>query len=133
MIATIRRLETTKSRRDYLQISGRLWIIFFGTASVGPRWQTQEAPHPKVGFRGGCGGQVGNAGSGDHFEDSSGVFRPEQTDQDDLPRCLHFQISGATSADMERQPDRWDIANRPVTPPARSLAAPMPLAVFARQ
>src|SRR5215471_19017162 len=37
------------------------------------------------GFRGGCGGQVGDAGSGDDREDSSGVFRPEQADQDDLP------------------------------------------------
>ena len=39
------------------------------------------------GFRGGCGGQVGDAGSGDDREDPSGVFRPEQTDQDDLPRA----------------------------------------------
>src|ERR1700760_4810015 len=39
------------------------------------------------GFRGGYGGQVGDAGSGDDCEDPSGVFRPEQTDQDDLPRA----------------------------------------------
>jgi hypothetical protein len=39
------------------------------------------------GFRGGCGGQVGDAGSGDDCEDPSGVFRPEQADQDDLPRA----------------------------------------------
>jgi hypothetical protein len=38
------------------------------------------------GFRGGCGGQVGDAGSGGDCEDPSGVFRAEQTDQDDLPR-----------------------------------------------
>src|SRR5690348_12014914 len=38
------------------------------------------------GFRGGYGSQVGDAGSGDDREDPSGVFRPEQTDQDDLPR-----------------------------------------------
>ena len=39
------------------------------------------------GFRGGYGGQVGDAGSGDDREDPSGVFRPEQADQDDLPRA----------------------------------------------
>src|SRR5438132_6392318 len=38
------------------------------------------------GFRGGYGGQVGDAGSGYDREDPSGVFRPEQADQDDLPR-----------------------------------------------
>src|SRR5438094_7895246 len=31
------------------------------------------------GFRGGYGGQVGDAGRGDDREDPSGVFRPEQT------------------------------------------------------
>src|SRR5205823_5125547 len=39
------------------------------------------------GFRGGYGGQVGDAGSGDDREDPSGVFRPEQADQDDFPRA----------------------------------------------
>ena len=39
------------------------------------------------GFRRGYGGRVGDAGSGDNREDPSGVFRPEQADQDDLPRA----------------------------------------------
>src|SRR5690349_13249326 len=38
------------------------------------------------GFRRGYGGRVGDAGSGDDREDPSGVFRPEQADQNDLPR-----------------------------------------------
>ena len=47
------------------------------------------------GFRGGCGGQVGDAGSGDDCEDPSGVFRAEQTDQDDLPRATGVAESRA--------------------------------------
>jgi hypothetical protein len=39
------------------------------------------------GFRGGCGGQVGDAGSGDDCEDPSRVFRSEEANQDDLPRA----------------------------------------------
>jgi hypothetical protein len=45
------------------------------------------------GFRVGCGGQVGDAGSGDNREDPSGVFRSEEANQDDLPR-----VSGVAEA-----------------------------------
>src|SRR5947207_14231836 len=47
------------------------------------------------GFRGGYGGQVGDAGGGDDREDPSGVFRPEKADQDDLPRVSGVAKGGA--------------------------------------
>ena len=51
------------------------------------------------GFRGGYGGQVGDAGSGDNRQDPSGVFRPEQADQDDLPR-----VSGVAKGRAQANP-----------------------------
>ena len=55
------------------------------------------------GFRGGYGGQVGDAGSGDDREDPSGVFRPEQADQDDLPR-----VSGVAKGRAQGDPVAGD-------------------------
>jgi hypothetical protein len=43
----------------------------------------------------GHGGQVGDAGSGDDREDPSGVFRPEEADQGDLPRVSGISESRA--------------------------------------
>jgi len=55
----------------------------FGVIGIqsGPRRQWVHS-----GFRGGHGSRVGDAGSGDDREDPSGVFRPEEVDQGDLPR-----------------------------------------------
>jgi transposase len=55
------------------------------------------------GFRGGYGGQVGDAGSGNDREDPSGVFRPEQADQDDLPR-----VSGVAKGRAQGDPVAGD-------------------------
>src|SRR5437773_8930946 len=55
------------------------------------------------GFHGGYGGQVGDVGSGDNREDPSGVFRPEQADQDDLPR-----VSGVAKGRAQGDPVAGD-------------------------
>src|ERR1700730_4605719 len=55
------------------------------------------------GVRGGCGGRVGDAGIGDDREDPSGVFRPEQADQDDLPR-----VSGVAKGRAQGHPVAGD-------------------------
>ena len=55
------------------------------------------------GFRGGYGSQVGDAGSGDAREDPSGVFRPEQAYQDDLPR-----VSGVAKGRPQGDPVAGD-------------------------
>ena len=55
------------------------------------------------GFRRGYGGQVGDAGNGDNREDPSGVFRPEQADQDDLPR-----VSGVAKGCAQGDPVAGD-------------------------
>ena len=55
------------------------------------------------GFRNGYGGQVGDAGSGDSREDPSGVFRPEQANQDDLPR-----VSGVATGRAQGDPVTGD-------------------------
>ena len=51
------------------------------------------------GFRGGHGGQVGDADCGDDCQGSSGLFHSPEADQGDLPRVSPLRILGALRFD----------------------------------